>query len=114
MNSFGSVFEIVFEREKVVLCLNMVLINLVMGGSIVLVFICIIVGYVDFICEVLFNVFCICGIDKLLVLMIFYIFVYICGEEYFINRNYYLVMVVVKSMVVFIEGIMVENGNIVF
>ena len=95
-------FEILHDGEKIVLSQHVAPVDMVMAGSIVLASICAAIGNIGYLCEVSFNVLCICATEDQMMLGILHMFVHVCGEEYFSSSNYGF-MEVVKSVVTYVE-----------
>lgn len=74
------------------------------AGSIILASICAATHNIGFICEASFNILCLRKFDDSLMLTILHVFAHVGGEKFFRQSNYSLLMAVLKSVVVFLEG----------
>lgn len=74
------------------------------AGSIILASVCAATDHVGFICEASYDILRLCKWDSSMVLTILHIFAYLGGEKFFDLDNSGLMVTVLKSLVMFLEG----------
>lgn len=74
------------------------------AGSIILASLCSATGHIGFICEASYAIFQTHQSDSSLLLTILHVFAQVCGKKYFTLSSYSLIMSVMKSLVMLIEG----------
>ncbi|TKY57172.1 hypothetical protein E2542_SST21618 [Spatholobus suberectus] len=74
------------------------------AASIILASVCAATDYVGFICEASYHILRLCKWDSLMVLTILHIFAYLGGEKFFNTDNFGLMVTVLKSVIMFLEG----------
>ncbi|KAK7300211.1 hypothetical protein RJT34_11050 [Clitoria ternatea] len=74
------------------------------AGSIILASICAATDHVGFMCEASYDILRLCKWDSLIVLTILHIFAYLGGEKFFDLENFSLMVAVLKSLVMSLEG----------
>ncbi|GMY38164.1 hypothetical protein FCV25MIE_33408 [Fagus crenata] len=79
--------------------------DVLVAGSIILASICASIDHIGFICETSYNIFLRRACDSSLVLTILHVFAYLGGQKFFSLSNYKLMMMVLKSIVMLLEGV---------
>ncbi|XP_019434887.1 PREDICTED: uncharacterized protein LOC109341427 isoform X2 [Lupinus angustifolius] len=74
------------------------------AGSIILASICAATNHFGFLCEASYDILRLCNWNSLVVLTILHIFAYLSGEKFFVLDNFRLMITVLKSLVMFLEG----------
>ncbi|TKY72407.1 hypothetical protein E2542_SST01147 [Spatholobus suberectus] len=74
------------------------------AASIILASLCAATDHVEFICEASYKILRLCRWDSMMVLTILHIFANLGGRKYFELDNFGLLMIVLKSLVTFMEG----------
>ncbi|KAM4112485.1 hypothetical protein ACJW30_05G143900 [Castanea mollissima] len=79
--------------------------DLLVAGSIILASICASIDHIAFICETSCNIILRRACDSSLVLTILHVFAYLGGQKFFSLGDYKLMMMVLKSIVMLLEGV---------
>ncbi|KAE9614852.1 hypothetical protein Lalb_Chr04g0249051 [Lupinus albus] len=74
------------------------------AGSIILASICAATNHVGFLCEASYDILRLCNWNSLVVLTFLHIFAYLSGEKFFVLDNFSIMITVLKSLVMFLEG----------
>ncbi|KAJ4977266.1 hypothetical protein NE237_002372 [Protea cynaroides] len=82
---------------------QIVSIDKLMVGSIILASICRAVDCISLICDASYSILRMCKFGSSLILRVLHVFAYLCGEKYFTLSNYGLIMTVIKSIVSYLE-----------
>ncbi|OWM63773.1 hypothetical protein CDL15_Pgr006035 [Punica granatum] len=96
--------SLVLEGVNVLVSSGTASAELLVAGSVMLAALCAAVDKIDFICEASHRIFWIRGADSSVVLTILHVFAHISGGNYFTLRSQSLLMTVLSSLVVFLEG----------
>ncbi|MED6179775.1 hypothetical protein PIB30_003991 [Stylosanthes scabra] len=75
-----------------------------LAGSIILSCVCAATDHVGFICEASYKILRFCKLESLMLLTILHVFAYMGGEKFFDVDNFGLMVTVLKSLVIFLEG----------
>ncbi|XP_039686340.1 uncharacterized protein [Medicago truncatula] len=86
------------------LCANEATNEQLVAASIILASLCAATDYIGFISEASYNILRLCRCDSFVVLTILHIFANLGGRTYFNSCSYGLMVTVLKSLVMFIEG----------
>jgi hypothetical protein len=105
-----SRIDFVLDGVNIMLLYEVASANQLVAGSIILASICAAVDQIGIICEASYNIFRRHSTDSSLVLTIIHVFAYMGGQKFFSLSNYGLMMTVLKSLVLLLEGINL-SGN---
>ncbi|KAK4779327.1 hypothetical protein SAY86_006855 [Trapa natans] len=96
--------SILLEGVEVLLSLGPASANLLVAGSVVFAAICAATDQIGRIYEASYQIFYACGSDSSLALTMLHVFAHISGGKYLTMRSHSLVMAVLRSLVLFLEG----------
>ncbi|XP_058207986.1 uncharacterized protein LOC131321018 isoform X2 [Rhododendron vialii] len=99
----GSIVDIFLNGKEVHLSYEMALKHQLLAGSILLAALCAAIDHIGFLYEASYNIFRIHKLDASLVLTVLHVFAFVCGSNYFNHKDNGLIMIVVKSLVPFLE-----------
>ncbi|XP_050222630.1 uncharacterized protein LOC126672717 [Mercurialis annua] len=74
------------------------------AGSTILASVCAATDHIEFLCEASYNLLRSCKYDAVVLLTILHIFSYLAGDKFFSSKEHSLIMTVLKSIVVLLEG----------
>jgi hypothetical protein len=100
-----SRIDFVLDGVNIMLLYEVAPADQLVAGSIILASICAAVDQIGIICEASYNIFRRRASDASLLLTIIHIFAYLGGQKFFSLRNYALMMTVLKSLVLLLEGV---------
>ncbi|XP_050288057.1 uncharacterized protein LOC126726747 [Quercus robur] len=100
-----SRIDILLDGVNIILLDVVASADLLVAGSIILASICASIDHIAFICETSYNIFRRCACDSSLVLTILHVFAYLGGQKFFSLGDYKLMMMVLKSIVMLLEGV---------
>lgn len=100
-----SRIDILLDGVNIILLDVVASADLLVAGSIILASICASIDHVAFICETSYNIFRRHACDSSLVLTILHVFAYLGGQKFFSLGDYKLMMMVLKSIVMLLEGV---------
>ncbi|XP_050230872.1 uncharacterized protein LOC126679894 [Mercurialis annua] len=78
------------------------------AGSTILASVCSAIDHIEFLCEASYNLLRCCKYDAAVLLTILHVFSYLGGDKFFSLKEHGLIMTVLKSIVVLLEG---ENSS---
>ncbi|KAF7148748.1 hypothetical protein RHSIM_Rhsim03G0093400 [Rhododendron simsii] len=99
----GSIVDIFLNGKEVHLSYETALKHQLLAGSILLAALCAAIDHIGFLYEASYNIFRMHKLDASLVLTILHVFAFVCGSNYINHKDNGLIMIVVKSLVPFLE-----------